>query len=106
MTDFLRAALEKVVPLLLAAGIGGFLVWLKTYHEIAKLREELKKSKGDRLVQLHAYESKYHEAMKQIKELGHQFSDLWDASPLDVARLVSVREKLCDAVDNAIKAYS
>jgi len=128
--DLLQAALGKVVPLLLAAGlggflgalriedvqemlklllaagIGGFLVWLKTFHEIAKLREELKKSKGDRLIQLHAYESKYDDAMKQIKELGHQFSALWDASPLDVPGLVPVREKLCDAVDNAIKAYS
>jgi len=39
------------------------------------------------------------------QELGHQFDVLWDASPRDVAELHTIREKLCEAVDDAIKAY-
>jgi hypothetical protein len=99
-----KTVFDAIWPLLLSAGVGGILVRLKNYHEIAKLREELRKLKGDRLIQLHSYESKYHDAVKQIKDFGNRFTALWDAKPRDLSELHSIREKMCEAVDDTIKA--
>lgn len=106
MSQILSTLLSDYWKLIVAFLAGGLLVWLKDYFTIAKLREEIGKLKGDKLVQLHGYQSKYRELMKQIKDLASQYIHLWCSDCLQREQLDAVREKMCAAVDDAIVAYS
>jgi hypothetical protein len=106
MNEFVQTAVEKCWPLVLGIGIGGILVWIKDCLTITKLREEVKKLKADRLIQLHAYSTKYRETMKRVKDLGQECSQIWDKHPLDTVALHRARESMCGAIEDAIVAYS
>ena len=60
----------------------------------------------EKLMQLHTYEEKYSDVMKQIRELAKQIELLWEAQVLDQVQLNAARDKMCCLVEDAIVAYS